>query len=127
MALEVQYNMTVDLMNPNYNVSSEFPLVQGTKPKIYLTILENGTPHSITDINHVEMAIMYYCKLDGSGTLKKLSNADITIQNGNIVITGTDITSTAGKCALLFKYSNNYITYSTPLYYYVNANPMAGI
>jgi hypothetical protein len=49
MTLEVQYNMTVDLINPNNNVSSKYPLVQGTKPKIILTIKEDGTIEADTE------------------------------------------------------------------------------
>jgi hypothetical protein len=124
MTLEVQYNMTVDLINPNNNVSSKYPLVQGTKPKIILTIKEDGTIHNVTNLSHVEMAVIHYCKLDGSGIIKKLQNADITIQNGELEISGTDLTSTPGKNALIFKYTNGYTSYSQPLYYEVIENPM---
>ena len=124
MSLEVQYEMTVDLVNPNNNVSSKYPLVQGTNPKILLTIKEDNAVHTVTNLSHVEMAVVHYCKLDGSGIIKKLQNADIRIDGERLAITGTDLTSTPGKNALIFKYTNNYISYSQPLYYEVIANPM---
>ena len=124
MSLEVQYEMTVDLINPNNNVSSKYPLVQGTNPKILLTIKEDNTVHTVTNLSHVEMAVVHYCKLDGSGIIKKLQNADIRIDGERLSIKGTDLTSTPGKNALIFKYSNGYISYSQPLYYEVIANPM---
>ena len=187
MALQIDYNMTVDLVNPNNNISSDYPLVQGTLPNIYLTILENGTPVTIEDINNVNVVVANYCKLDNAPVIHKITNSrfringdvytitmtasgynvqnnginvtvtsdnkfevndttyTITEVNGNIKVTYGEnlvvdtvdtyisegkliiksdvITANYGKCALILKYT----TYSTPLYYYVNANPMSGI
>ena len=128
MAVQVDYNMTVDLVNPNNNVSSEYPLVQGSLVNVYLTVLENGQPITIDNINNVNVAVACYCKLDNAPIILPIEKTELSISGNDILIaSGENITSHAGKCALILKYTNGYTTYSTPLYYYVNVNPMAGI
>lgn len=127
MALQIDYNMTVDLVNPDNNVSSDYPLVQGTLPNIYLTVLENGTPVTIDDIDNVNVVVASYCKLDNAPIILPINKLEVSISENQLLIKGVNLTSNYGKCALILKYTNGYTTYSTPLYYYVNANPMAGI
>lgn len=129
MAVQVDYNMTVDLVNPNNNVSSDYPLVQGSLVNVYLTVLENGNPVTIDDIDNVNIVVACYCKLDNAPVILPIEKTELSLaSNGEVFIaSGENITSHAGKCALILKYTNGYTTYSTPLYYYVNANPMAGV
>lgn len=132
MAVQIDYNMAVDLVNPDNNVSSDYPLVQGTLPRIELLIKDNNSVIDIDNIDNVNVVVASYCKLDNAPVILPIESTEISLGKNDkgqdvLIITGKNITSHAGKCALILKYTNGYTTYSTPLYYYVNANPMAGI
>lgn len=98
------------------------------------SVKNNGINVIITDDNKFEVYDTIYTITEVNGNIKVIygdnlvvDTVDMYISNGKLTIKSDIITSNYGKCALILKYTNGYTTYSTPLYYYVNANPMAGI
>lgn len=121
---KVQYDCTIDLSNPNENVAPKFPLIQGTNVELYVTVKDNGIIIPLNSVTDITGYVASYCKLDNAPIVH--SNLNITLdEEDNLKITGVSLTNTAGKNALMLKYSNGYVTYSTPLYYYVEFNPIS--
>jgi hypothetical protein len=124
---KVQYSCTIDLSNPNENISPKFPLIQGTSVELYVTVKDNGVVIHFESVDDITGYIASYCKLDNAPVIS--ANLDIELEEPTgsnvLVITGVNLTNTAGKNALILKYSNGYTTYSTPLYYYVEFNPIS--
>lgn len=121
---KVQYDCTIDLSNPNENVAPKFPLIQGTSAELYVTVKDNGIVIPFDNITDITGYIASYCKLDNAPVVS--SNLEIALgEEDTLKITGISLTNTAGKNALILKYSNGYTTYSTPLYYYVAFNPIS--
>lgn len=125
---QVEYNdLVISLTNPEDNVSVTYPLVQGTSVTLRITV-KNGTEEvTFNDIDDVSVFIACYCKLDNVPVILPIDRTELSLSGNELLVTGRNITSHGGKCAVILRYSNGYTTYSTPLYYYVNANPTAGI
>lgn len=124
----VEYNdLLISLTNPEDNISVTYPLVQGTSVTLRITV-KNGTEEvTFNDIDDVSVFIACYCKLDNAPVILPIDKTELSLSGNELLVTGRNITSHEGKCAVILRYSNGYTTYSTPLYYYVNSNPTAGI
>lgn len=125
---QVEYNgLLISLTNPEDNISINYPLVQGTSVTLRITV-KNGTEAvTFNDIDDVSVFIACYCKLDNIPVILPIDKTDLSLSGNELLVTGRNITSHEGKCAVILRYSNGYTTYSTPLYYYVNSNPTANI
>lgn len=124
---KVQYSCTIDLSNPNENIAPKYPLMQGTSVELYVAVKDDGVLIPLESVEDITGYIASYCKLDNSPIVHR--NLDINLENDNeehlLKITGVSLTNNAGKNALILQYSNGYTTYSTPLYYYVEYNPVS--
>lgn len=137
---KIVYECVLDLSNPNNNIAPTYPLIQGTDVEFQIEVLDNGNAIDIEELpngfeNNVELVvkpyIVSYCKLDNAPVV--MTNTEQTLEieynselpDHRFIVKGLALANTAGKNALMLKYSNGFVTYSTPLYYYVEFNPIS--